>query len=304
MQDAYELEASLTENEEKTPEERQWWILKPSMSDRGQGIRLFSTMEELKEVFENFEEEEEEGGDEDEGPVGEKKAEGNETIPTSSNHNTSVITNQMRHFICQKYIHPPLLISSRKFHIRTYVLAVGFLSVYVYKPMLALFAGPPYIPPWEISNTDLSAALTNTCLQTGEREGNVRLFWDLKPVLPGGENMLSDIFTRICAIIAEIFDAAAKEQRVHFQTLPNAFEIFGVDFLIHADMKTVSLLEVNSYPDFRQTGKELGGLIERLLEEVIKVAIEPFVGVDSERNGEGGGETELVKVLEVDLGRF
>jgi hypothetical protein len=33
----------------------EWWILKPSMSDRGQGIRLFSTMEQLQDIFDGWE---------------------------------------------------------------------------------------------------------------------------------------------------------------------------------------------------------------------------------------------------------
>ena len=91
------------------------------------------------------------------------------------------MTSHLRHFIAQPYIHPPLLLppelvaalGNRKFHIRTYVLAVGALKVYVYKDMLALFAAKPYIPsraPDSVPNDDLSAHLTNTCLQsTGER---------------------------------------------------------------------------------------------------------------------------------------
>ncbi len=42
---------------------REWWILKPSMSDRGQGIRLFSTMEELQAIFDGWEEDEPESDD-------------------------------------------------------------------------------------------------------------------------------------------------------------------------------------------------------------------------------------------------
>lgn len=41
------LLASLEENEDKPPSEREWWILKPALVDCGTGIRLFSTIEEL-----------------------------------------------------------------------------------------------------------------------------------------------------------------------------------------------------------------------------------------------------------------
>ncbi|KAF8542472.1 tubulin-tyrosine ligase family-domain-containing protein [Trichophaea hybrida] len=241
LMEAYEVAESLADNEKKEPNERTWWILKPGMSDRGQGIRLFSTTDELTEIFESFEEDSDDG-DEDR---------------DDTKNDTSVVTNQLRHFVAQQYVHPPLLVDSRKFHIRTYVLAVGGLKVFVYKHMLALFAARKYSPPWE--DDDLTAHLTNTCLQTGEREGSVRLFWNLGKEV--GKKNLQSIWEMICGTVAETFEGAARGQRVHFQTLPNAFEIYGVDFVVGKDME-ISLLEVNAYPDFKQTGEELGGIIQ------------------------------------------
>jgi len=196
--EAYEIAHSLSQNEadDKPPSEREWWILKPGMSDRGQGIRLFSTTQELTEIFETFDEDSD-GGEQEE-----------------QEGDTSVVTSQLRHFVAQKYVHPPLLIDKRKFHIRTYVLAVGGLRVFVYKPMLALFAAREYSPPWE-SAGDLAAHLTNTCLQ---REGSVRTFWELTEQI--GEKNASDIWEKICKTVAETFEGAARGQRVHFQVPP------------------------------------------------------------------------------------
>jgi tubulin--tyrosine ligase len=52
--EAFELHESWQRNASKEPSEREWWILKPGMSDRGQGIRLFSSEEELTEIFEEW----------------------------------------------------------------------------------------------------------------------------------------------------------------------------------------------------------------------------------------------------------
>jgi len=203
LMEAYEVASSLAANEEndKPASEREWWILKPGMSDRGQGIRLFSTTQELTEIFESFDED----TDGEEEHSGEVKGD------------TSVVTSQLRHFVAQKYIHPPLLINNRKWHIRTYVLAVGSLEVYVYKPMLALFAAKEYSPPWE-SAQDLSAHLTNTCLQSGEREGSVRAFWELAELQP---SHAKGIWDKIRNTVAEVFEGAARGQRVHFQVPPS-----------------------------------------------------------------------------------
>ena len=90
---------------------------------------------------------------------------------------------------------------------------------------------------------------------------------------------------------------------IHFQLLPNAFEIFGVDFLVDEE-GTAWLLEVNAFPDFAQTGGELQGVIRELFEEVVEVAVKPFFGLEQgEAEKEGGEEGKMVRVLDVDLGR-
>ena len=169
------------------------FILKPSMTDRGQGIRLFSTREELEQIFEEFDVDSE---DEDE---------------------TGVMASQLRHFVVQEYISRPLLLESvrpgRKFHIRAYVVAFGTIKVWVWSEMLALFAGKVY----ESSTSEMGAHLTNTCLQDGpDKDDNVLRFWSL----PLSEKVLQRIFTQICHVTEEIFMAAAAGQQMHFQVPP------------------------------------------------------------------------------------
>ena len=171
--DAFDLRASLERNErllageaagvdadadagkEGKGQEVEWWILKPGMSDRGQGIRLFSTMEELQAIFDEWEEDQPDPDDEDEdedgGANGDADGEGTGDY---------IMASHLRHFVAQPYIHPPLLLpgDNRKFHIRTYVACVGSLDVYVYRDMLALFAGRPYTAPASAAGTGAAAA--------------------------------------------------------------------------------------------------------------------------------------------------
>ena len=306
-------------------EKKEWWILKPGMSERGQGIRLFSSEEELTGIFEGWDPE---SDDEDEN---EARSDAGATSQEKQEDGKGIITSQLRHFIAQPYIHPPLLLSPpsskpspenspdtlRKFHIRTYVLCVGALKVYVYKPMLALFAARQYIPPWDqVLQDDLEEAmkshLTNTCLQdTNEREGSVGLFWSLPESLPtqagavvqppSNPGWKDDMFEQICGITGEVFEAAARSMGIHFQPLPNAFELFGLDFMVgiegDGELRTW-LLEVNAFPDFRQTGGELKGLVGELFEGVVEKGIKPFFGVEEEKANEN-----MVQALDIDLGR-
>jgi tubulin--tyrosine ligase len=332
LKESWARNAELDNEGEEAGKKREWWILKPGMSDRGQGIRLFSSEEELTSIFEEWDPE---SDDEDEEEDARSDA-GNEHKDGEEEGN-GIITAQLRHFVAQPYIHPPLLLQPpnsaseglRKFHIRTYVLATGALQVFVYRPMLALFAARAYVPPWdqvlqEDREEAMRAHLTNTCLQdSGDREGSVGLFWSLPDSLPsqpsfttGNETVKLEAnggwkekaFDQLCKITGETFEAAARGMSIHFQPLPNAFEVFGLDFMVgiepDGELNTY-LLEVNAFPDFRQTGDELSGMIEGLFEGVVDVGVKEFFGVDDEEKEKGmrEGEGEMVKVLDIDLGR-
>jgi hypothetical protein len=316
--EAYELRESFQRNEEREEDEKEWWILKPGMSDRGQGIRLFDSESSLQSIFEEWEEDEEESASET--SYGENNGDGatgpgrRDSDPRGNLEN-GIITSQLRHFIAQPYIHPPLLLpsaSNRKFHIRVYVLAVGSLKVYVFREMLALFAEKPYANPSEEDDIHaLSRHLTNTCLQSGADGGTgpdtVRSFWSLDETAPSlGSGWKDRVYEQICAISGEIFEAAARGMMVHFQTLPNAFEVFGVDFLVDGNGQAW-LLELNAFPDFRQTGDELRDkVVGKLFEGVVEVAVKPFFEIkrdESDCAADGHSIHGLRLVADLELGR-
>ncbi|KAI1429887.1 survival protein sure-like phosphatase/nucleotidase [Xylaria sp. FL1777] len=351
--EAFDLRASLERNEallsnadegggNGAVEGLEWWILKPGMSDRGQGIRLFCTMAQLQDIFDGWEAERPDSEDEDEDEdEGGENGDGNARDDGDDDEDGGdyIATSQLRHFVAQPYIDPPLLLAGddRKFHIRTYVACVGGLDVYVYRRMLALFAAKPYAAPrYRPSSAlsgaegdvdvdldvDLEAHLTNTCLQRSVAENTVQQFWDLplpspfpsssssssSPSSPSSSSSSKEkdakthIFAQICDITGEVFEAAARSMQMHFRPLGNAFEVFGLDFLVDA-AGSVFLLEVNAFPDFRQTGDELKDVVAGLWREVLGRAVGGFF-FDSRRGGErGGDDDQLVLVRRVDLGR-
>lgn len=341
--EAYELHDAFARNEGKAPYDREWWILKPSMSDRGQGIRLFSTENELHAIFQQWEQDQSDSDDENEdgrveidtspsegaGPGSNLTSTCNSQSEENEKSRNGIITSQLRHFVAQSYI-PPLLLpeyQNRKFHIRTYVLCVGALRVYVYKEMLALFAAVPYQPPGspspqasdgsaETSETttegiDMLPHLTNTCLQISSSSPSNPKVLPLR-LLCGPSltpSALSSIYAQIFTATSHVFRAAVA-QPTTFQPLPNAFEIFGVDWLVDPDMK-VHLLEFNAYPDFAQSGEDGRRVVEGLWRGVLEVVLNG--------DGEGGkgffGDLEpcerkeaaekwgMEKVLDLDMGR-
>ena len=192
----------------------------------------------------------------------------------------AVRTSDLRHFVVQPYIKRPLLLDGmggRKFHVRVYVLCVGSMKVYVYGDMLALFAAGVYKVPGEEDGgeIDLDAHLTNTCLQheKGMEAGDsVKRFWELVG-LGMEEEMAEGVWKQICEVTGEVFEAAARGMMVHFQPLENAFEVFGLDFLVDEE-GTPWLLEVNAFPDFKQTG-DLKGVVGGFWSEALRVAVGP-----------------------------
>ena len=295
-------------------DEKEWWVLKPAMSDQGQGVRLFSSLADLEAIFEEWEGE---NDDNDEKDNVESETRDSESSPQTNGENhigMGTMTSQLRHFIAQRYIDPPLLIpehNNRKFHIRTYILALGALKVYVYREMLALFAPDSYKSPSvkdEAATLDARVHLTNTCLHANgvpNNEATVVKFWDLPSHRPSpSPSTLSTCwkhtaFQQICAATGVLFEAAAREQMIHFQTLPNSFEVFGVDWLIDAT-DTVWLLEVNAFPDFKQSGDDLKCLVQGLWEGIVRVAVVPFF---SGKRDEAVDDDRMLKVLDIDLGR-
>ncbi|BGP44731.1 putative tubulin--tyrosine ligase pby1 [Rhodotorula kratochvilovae] len=337
MDDLYEVAQSFDAAEQGA--EPKWWILKAALADKGNGIRLFNSRDMLEEIFQEFEPESSDEEEEDEDDEAEDRPQASRAALFGAD--TRVDSTQLREWVIQEYISSPLLLDpspssnshGTKFHLRVYVVAVGGLTVYVHHPYLALFASSPYSSPADTATDsgefDLSAHLTNTCLQTsvlGEEAPAISVAtlqgMADKAILSGphvgeklGAERIAKIEEGVRETVAEVFKAAVGAGS-SFQALPNAFEIFGVDFLVDSSFQ-VSLLEINACPDFGQTGAELQEVIDHLFACTIDVAIKPFFArqdgtapadeadalVDTFERLEVGGSRGLKEVLRMQVSR-
>jgi tubulin---tyrosine ligase len=239
-----------------------------------------------------------------------------------------------------------------QFHLRVYCVASGALTLYIYTRILALFSASPYVypvPEDENKDLDLTPHLTNTSLQINRGEEGVRFLDELVgcdilsldgaregPKLTSTD--LADIVDNLADVLAETF-RAALENPVHFQVryvtpifyprtgidfrmkpLPNAFELYGVDFLVTMPPPTdippspstkryhVKLLEVNAEPAIELTGARLTWILQDLFSSIGEVCVGQFFGlqgVDEKENVVGWdvGQTRhhLRKCLEVQV---
>ncbi|KAJ7102237.1 tubulin-tyrosine ligase [Mycena belliarum] len=303
-----------------------WWMLKPGMADRGNGIRMFNSRAALEKIFEDFEE----ADSDDDSRQSEEEED-----------STAVVTSQLRHFVIQEYLSNPLLfdpgevpidgspkadkLHGHKFHLRAYCVASDALKVYLFHEILALFSAVPYTQPIVKEDedgdplpVDLAPHLTNTSLQTDRGEEGVRLFKELlscqvlsKPYSMsksqlGAEDMQA-IMDQMVGILGETFKAALLNP-IHFQPLPNAFELFGIDFLvtdspISLPRFQVKLLEINAEPAIELTGPRLSWILQDLFTAIAKVCVEPFFNPNTVEAEWSVGENRhgLIKCLDEEV---
>ncbi|KAI9445132.1 TTL-domain-containing protein [Lactarius indigo] len=276
-----------------------WWILKPGMADRGMGIRVFNSKETLHRILVEFDDSCSDG-------------DGDMVVDE-----TSVAISQLRHFVIQasgEYLSKPLLLDphevplggapspptdqlqGHKFHLRAYCVAAGDLTLYLYTRVLALFSLKPYTHPAPATDggIDLVPHLTNSSLQTHRGEEGVRLFDELVGchVMSGdaGDGPKSNLLTQshlentqdqMAEALSETFKAAIQSP-IHFQPVANAFELYGVDFLVEHTSSSplqfqVKLLEINAEPAIELTGPRLTWILEDLFKAMARVCVDPFV---------------------------
>lgn len=145
----------------------------------------------------------------------------------------------------------PYLHTGRKFHLRVLLLCVGDLSAYVYTDVRMLLATEPY-DQGQGDSSRLDAHVTNMGASRAvpgysESKQNCSL-QEL------GQVCADKIMAEIKEILSLTISRVRAAGRRHFFTVPNCWELFGVDFLVQAPQGRAVLLEVNPSPSLAMYG--------------------------------------------------
>ena len=95
------------------------------------------------------------------------------------------------------------------------------------------------------------------------------------------------------------------------QPVPNAFELYGIDFLVSDETPSgtttpcfqVKLLEINAEPAIELTGPRLTWILEDLFKSMAEVAVRPFANIGQTIDDWEVGETRhyLRKCLDTEV---
>lgn len=170
------------------------------------------------------------------------------------------------------------------------------------KSILALFASESYKNPDQ--DQSLLSHLTNSCLQGSnmDRDTFVKSLQELEGCYTSSgtqitADQISSWLDSASKVIGQAVKGAVESASVHFQPLPNAFEIYGVDLLL-TDTNEVKLLEFNGCPDFGQTGDRLASIVDNVVDASFESALLELLDRQSTREHQ-----QTIKCLDFEFKR-
>eukprot|EP01059_Diplonema_ambulator_P009902 TRINITY_DN19885_c0_g1_i2.p1 TRINITY_DN19885_c0_g1~~TRINITY_DN19885_c0_g1_i2.p1 ORF type:complete len:567 (+),score=79.93 TRINITY_DN19885_c0_g1_i2:104-1702(+) len=188
--------------------------------------------------------------------------------------------------LVQAYVHPPLLINTRRFDIRVYVLVTSFtpFRVYMAKEGVVHLCVDSYHTPTDESNLGpMSSHITNHNINSkakgyqnggkGGVSGHSRSFENLATQYPGDMKELMRkikvIILKTLACVKPFVDQGLRQGCEGVPGKMRCYEMFGYDIIV-GDLPELKpyLLEVNQFPSWNPNGPWQGHVKARLLKDI------------------------------------
>eukprot|EP01022_Parablepharisma_sp_SALTPOND_P020804 TRINITY_DN3872_c0_g1_i1.p1 TRINITY_DN3872_c0_g1~~TRINITY_DN3872_c0_g1_i1.p1 ORF type:complete len:448 (-),score=27.98 TRINITY_DN3872_c0_g1_i1:2502-3845(-) len=229
------------------------WLLKPANLNRGRGVHVFNSLEELKKLLLVYYQQ-----------------------GLDQKYKQKTLS-----FVLQKYIESPLLVNERKFDIRMWVLVTHEMDCYLFKEGYLRTSSSKFVmDPDDADNKFVH--LTNNAVQRyaknyGEFEdGNQMSFVAFQEYLDKnyaekGIRVGKDILPQIKNIVKKTVLAVRK--KLNLEGRKYCFEIFGYDFIIDSDFN-VWLIEINTNPCLEESSKLLKSVLPRMIDNAFKLTVD------------------------------
>jgi len=250
------------------------WLVKPGdKANRGNGIRIYDSAEEVADRVDSKE----------------------------------------RSWVVQKYMEHPLLIHKRKFDMRCYCLVTqepggGAFRAFFYREYYLRTASAEY----NAKSKDRMVHLNNDAVQKkGEDYGkfeqaNKMSVPEFQRYLDehhskDGVNVQERITPQIKSLMADAVRAA--QERLNPRNIDHCFEVYGFDFMVDASYRTW-LIEVNSNPCLDLCNAYLSYLIPKMLEEALSLTLDRLFpqGIFAGGGGQLGASAGLADDSELGAG--
>jgi tubulin polyglutamylase TTLL1/tubulin monoglycylase TTLL3/8 len=236
------------------------WLVKPGeWGNRGSGIRIYNTIEEVAHRVDSKE----------------------------------------KVWAIQKYIEKPLLIHKRKFDVRAYCLVVqepdrGPLRAFCYRDAYLRTTSAQYTT----KNFDRMVHLNNDAVQKqGEDYGkfesaNKMSLDEFQKYLDehharDGICVRQHICSQIQALMADAVRSVAA--KLNPRGLDYCFEVYGFDFMIDASYR-MWMIECNANPCLDLCSAYLSHVIPSMLDQALKLTVDRFTGAAAAADVDSGGE--------------
>lgn len=224
---------------------RNMWIVKPSYMNQGRGIEVFSELSKIKQHLT--------------GKAGQE-------------------------YLVQNYLEKPLLFNGRKFDIRCWAVVTDTWDVYVYEQGYLRTSSEPFTLDLGDKGEIHMVHLTNYCMQKHSKnlgrfeEGNTLSFAQFQRYLDtnyadAGIDFRLHIWSRIQVHIRDSI-LAVRDKLDLKNKGRRCMELFGYDFMVDSDFR-VWLIEVNTNPYLGVQNAWHGGLLNRMVEDMVRIAIDP-----------------------------
>jgi Tubulin-tyrosine ligase family len=268
------------------------WILKPSRSDRGRGIEIFRSLEELELFLQmyvsgcrhpkysdiNYSDDAEASPSLIDGAI-------------SSDEQKKVVWE----FVIQKYMEKPALIKGYKFDIRPHGLLSHDRKLYLFRELYGRAASHPFstdkknyfshLTNWSVGvlskNYDKVFAMNSITHQELVEHLSELLTKSQKTVTTGVLEFIFNEITKLVKLFHRSFYKDGKDI-LNPQEIPNVFEIFGYDIMLDETMH-FWLIETNESPGIDDEGHNyFYEFFGRMLDDLFKLTIDEILPTPEE----------------------